>query len=101
MVTIFTKGSSSPTAMFSVPSITIAYWVEVPEDGFWVKIVGDKRHWDEVFINDSNADKETVAEMMKAAYDDEGTFLLKKITRQEAEDFMHDEAYLISCGVLL
>jgi hypothetical protein len=88
-------------SMLSVPPITIAYWVEVPEDGFWVKIVGDKRHWDEVFINDTTADKETVDEMMKAAYDDEGTFLLQKITRQEAENFMHDDAYLISCGVLL
>jgi hypothetical protein len=92
--------------MFSVPPITIAFWVE-PEYGFWVKIVGNKIHWNEVYINDANADKEIVAEMLKAAYDDEGRFLLQKISRQEAEDFIRghhhssdEAAYLISCGSL-
>jgi len=88
-------------SLLSVPPITIAYWVEVPSDGFWVKIAGDKRQWDEVFINDSNADNDIVTNMMKAAYDEEGTFLLPKITRQEAEELVRDGAYLISCGVLL
>jgi len=93
----------------SVLPITIAYWVEVwgsnmPDDGFWVKFTGDKRHWNEVYINSDAshlAHKEIVSEMLKAAYDEEGSFLLQKISRFVAETSVQEGAYLISCGILL
>jgi hypothetical protein len=80
-------------------NVTVAYWQNLPEDSFWIKLTGDKRHWDEQYIN-TTKDAHLV-EMMDALYDDEGAFKGEKITNEQARELVTEGAFLIACGVVL
>ena len=78
---------------------TVAMFITVPEASEWILLDGDKRHWDNVFVNGGNSPYEE--EVSTGLYDDVGNFLAKKISREEAETEVKNGAYLIQCGFIL
>ena len=81
------------------PTLTVAFWQNFPEESFWLLLEGDKRHWDEQFIN---TDKdEHLVEMLEILFDNDGNFTGSKISREEAEASVQKGAFLISCGAAL